>query len=356
MKSIKNINKSLIVYPEHKIYSVYKKIKKSGFRTLAVINEYGKLLGTISDGDIRRFLLRGGKINNKIKNVYNSKPKVYYDNSYNINNIKKQVIKYQYGIVPIIDKKRNIIKIFTWDDIFKNEIKKRNKPLDLDVVIMAGGEGTRLKPYTNILPNPLVPLKERPIIDYIISSFAQNGLKKFHITINYKSKIIKSFFQERNQNYKISLHEEKNPLGTVGAVRTFTKKLSNNFILTNCDTVFKMNFHNIYEFHKKNKFMLTMAVSAKDLNFPYGSCKIDENNNLVAMEEKPKLKLFANTGLYILNKDITRLIPKNRYFDITDLISACRKNKFKVGAFIIKNKEWLDVGHVKDFNKAIEEI
>ncbi len=356
MKKNKKINKLLVVKPNYKIYSVYKQIKKSGFRTLAVINQNEKLLGTISDGDIRSFLLRGGKTNSSIKNIFNKKPKVYFNNNYNLNNIRKQVIKYQYGIVPLIDKKRKLIKIFTWDDVFKNNLKKKNSPLNIDIVIMAGGEGTRLKPYTNVLPKPLVPLKERPVIDHIISSFAQNGLKRFHITINYKSKIIKSYFQERSQNYKINLHEEKNPLGTVGSVRSFEKNLSNNFILTNCDTVFKTDFRNIYDFHIKNKFMLTLVVSPEDFNFPYGSCKIDKNKNLISIEEKPKLKLFANTGLYILNKKIVKLIPKNRYYNITDLISSCKKNNFKVGTFEIKNKEWLDIGHIKDFNNALDEI
>ena len=352
MKKDKQINRSLIIFPDQKIFIAYQKIKQSGFRTLAVINKQKKLLGTISDGDLRRSLLKGKNINSDINNIYNKKPKFYFQNKYNINNIKKQIIKHQFGIIPITDKQKKLVDIFTWDDVFKNKIKKRRKKLNIDVIIMAGGEGTRLKPYTHILPKPLVPLKERPIIDHIINSFYQNGFKKFYVTINFKSKIIKSYFQEAKQKYKINFHEEKSPLGTVGAVKSI-KKLSKNFIITNCDTIFNIDLHHLIEFHRKYKFDLTMVVSQKNINFPYGSCEIDKNFNLIKMNEKPKFKLFANTGLYVLNQKISKLIPKNRYYDINHLILRAQKKNLKIGTFLINEKNWVDVGQISDLSKHL---
>ena len=174
---------------------------------------------------------------------------------------------------------------------------------------MAGCKGTRLKPYTEILPKPLLPINKKPAIRHILEKFDYHGPTKFFITVNYKAEVLKSYFHETQGSFKIEIINEDRPLGTAGSLYYLKNKIKDHFFLTNCDTIVNTNYFNILNFHLKNKNDITTVVAKKVFNLPYGVCNIEKKN--FQFVEKPKLKFKVNVGLYLLSKNILKLIKKN---------------------------------------------
>ena len=215
---------------------------------------------------------------------------------------------------------------------------------------MAGGKGTRLAPFTKVLPKPLLPINEKPVIEHIIEKFFDYGIANFYITVNYKSLLLKSFFTELKPNYSVKFLGEKKPLGTVGCLKNYRKYFKNSFFVCNCDVIVDVDYNDVYNFHQKRKNDITIVASTKKFEIPYGVCEINKKGNLKKIVEKPKQNLLANVGLYLLNPRILKLIPKNKYFHMTELIEVCRKKGFKVGVFPINDSDWLDAGQLSAFN------
>ena len=220
---------------------------------------------------------------------------------------------------------------------------------------MAGGEGTRLKPLTAILPKPLIPVNNKPMLEHIIENFNLFNFKKFNLIVNHQSELIKSYFNSLKKNYKILFTKEKKPLGTVGGISLIKKNVSENFILSNCDNLFKIDYQSLYKTHIKDRNKITIVVSKKHYEFPYGICKT-KSHKLISIEEKPKYNFTVNTGLYLIHKDIIKLIKKNRYLDMTDLIKRCLTKKIKIGIFTIETKDWTDLGQLSDLKKVFKDI
>ena len=236
------------------------------------------------------------------------------------------------------------------------KIQKRKKQKNkFDIVIMAGGLGTRMRPISNVLPKPLIPLKERPILDHIMSSFIQNGFKKFYLIINHHSRLIKSYFHSiKNQKSKIFFNEEKTPLGTAGGLKLLnkTKNIQKFFVVTNCDTIYNVDYDEIIKSHAKLSNSITVVVTKENHKIPYGVCKIN-NNKISSIQEKPKFTYYANTGLYVLNRKILKLIPKNKFFDMTELITIGIKHGFKVGAYKISLKKLDRLREMAKYEKVL---
>ena len=225
-------------------------LDRTGQNCLIVIDDNKRMLGTITDGDIRRYILLNKNLNHKIKNVFNNKPKYVNKIEPDFKNIKKLMLKFKIDLVPVVDKNFILLDYCTWEQVFKLKQKKKSFKRSPSVVIMAGGKGKRMKPFTNVLPKPLLPLGEKTIIEKIIDSFSSFGIKTYFLSINDKSQIIKSFFRELSGSYKVKFIEEKIPLGTVGSLKLATNKITNTFFLTNCDTLTKTNYIELMEFHK----------------------------------------------------------------------------------------------------------
>ena len=346
-------NKFLISKKNQTIKVAMEKIKKNGFRTLVVLDNKNKLLGTLSEGDIQRALLNKASIHSKIDKFFNKNPKKININQLRKIDLKKFFISGQYGIIPIV-KKDNVLKdIKTWSDVFSNNDTPEIK--HIDVIIMAGGEGTRLKPLTAILPKPLIPVNNKPMLELIIENFNLFNFKKFNLIVNHQSELIKSYFNSLKKNYKILFTKEKKPLGTVGGISLIKKNVSENFILSNCDNLFKIDYQSLYKTHIKDRNKITIVVSKKHYEFPYGICKT-KSHKLISVEEKPKYNFTVNTGLYLIHKDIIKLIKKNRYLDMTDLIKRCLTKKIKIGIFTIEPKDWTDLGQLSDLKKVFKDI
>ena len=260
-------------------------------------------------------------------------------------------IKKKLSIIPIIKKNNQFVKILTYENLIIKKQKKIKSNITFPIIIMAGGKGTRLKPFTNILPKPLMPIHDKTVIEKIISNFKEQGFKKFVITINYKSEILKAYFNELKLNVKIKIVEEKKPLGTVGILSSL-KKLNHNFILTNCDNIYNFEYSKILKSHLKNENDLTICTTQKKLKVPYGVCEI-KNSNITNIIEKPKYKFNINTGMYVINKKILKLIKKNKKLDMDEFLFILFKNKKKIGSFQIKDNQWSYIGQWNELKKTI---
>ena len=206
------------------------------------------------------------------------------------------------------------------------------------------------------MPKPLIPVKDKTVIEKIIENFTKFGAKKFIISINYKSKIIKSFFDELQPNYKYKFIEEKKPLGTAGSLFFLKSKIKKDYFLTNCDTLNNFNYGDVYDFHKKNKNHITVVVSTKKFIVPYGSCKITKSGLLDSIKEKPSQHLLINTGMYVVDNQIFNLIGKNKFINFTDLIVLAKKKNKKVGVYPISDESWLDLGQWDEYEKTLKKL
>ena len=221
---------------------------------------------------------------------------------------------------------------------------------------MGGGKGTRLDPFTRILPKPLIPMGNDPIIKIIMDEFGKYGMSDFYITLNNKGKMIKAYFHDHNLPYKINFIEEQKPLGTAGALKLIKPKLKETFFVSNCDIIIKSDYNDIIKFHKERKNSLTLVGSMQHYTIPYGVCEIENGGDLISIREKPQYDFLTNTGMYVLELDVLNLIPGDTYFDMTDLIKAIQGKGQKVGVFPVSKESWIDVGQWAEYKNAIQKI
>ncbi|MBT6935989.1 MAG: NTP transferase domain-containing protein [Candidatus Marinimicrobia bacterium] len=348
--------KDITVKPDITIRQAMKKIGKSGKRCLVIVDEKNTLLGTLSDGDLRKAILNGSKMNDSIQNIYQSKPTVFVEGKYELDEARTLFKKERFDLIPIVDEQGELIDILLWGKILNNSEKDQKEKLNVPVVIMAGGKGTRMEPFTKVLPKPLVPIHDKPIIEHIIERFIVIGCSDFHLTVNYKGKILKAYFEELQPQYNVSFVDETEPLGTAGSLRFLDGKFENPFFVTNCDIIIKADYTSLYEFHQKGKYDITLVASAKEYIIPYGTCELNGDGNLSHINEKPKYDFLINTGLYVLNPDVLRLIPKDKFYHITHLIEDANNNGKKVGVFPIDDDDWIDIGQWAEYKQAIDKF
>ena len=349
--------KNMIIPPNLSIREAMKVLSKSAEKCLVVANHDNILLGTITDGDIRKAILNGIAISESIKSVYNSCPTVVLKDKYNIKEIKKIFLNKKFSLLPLVNNDNKIIDVLLWEKIFSDDINFSKKQLgNVPVIIMAGGKGTRLEPFTKILPKPLIPIHEKPVIQHIIEKFSDYGIKNYYLTINYKGHILKAFFEEIQSDNNFEFFEEKSPLGTAGSMYHFRNKFTKPFFVTNCDILINDDYYKIYDYHKKNNFSLTLVASAKEFTIPYGTCEINEHGHLSHINEKPQYDFLVNTGLYVLNPNVLNMIPKDKFFHITDLIKKLKEDGEKVGIFPIDDDDWSDIGQWNEYKKAIDKL
>ena len=221
---------------------------------------------------------------------------------------------------------------------------------------MGAGMGTRMEPFTNVLPKPLIPINDKTVIEKIIESFVGVGINDFLISINFKGKILKAFFEELDPSYSIDFIEEKTPLGTGGSLHKLKGKMKSTFMVTNCDVIIEVDHQDLIDFHKKNKFDLTLVASTKEIVIPYGACELNKEGNLEKILEKPKLDYLINTGLYVIEPSVLELIPRNKSFDMTDLIESLKIKGKDIGVFPIDDNAWVDIGQWDEYKHAIERL
>ena len=279
------------------VVNALKKINDNGSRCLIVLDNSKKFLGVLSDGDLRKKISRGYKLSEKVKNIYNKKPLYFFEKKFSLQKIENIFYEKKLDLIPILKKNKTIKKIFFLNDfIEEDKLPKKNL---LSALIMAGGKGTRLDPFTRVLPKPLIPIKGKPIIEIIIEKFFVSSVKDIYVSLNYKSKVIKSYLNANKHLNKIRYIDEDKPLGTAGCLKFFQNFGKKDLIITNCDILLNFNIENVYKSHLKNKNDLTIVISPNKIKSPYGSVKIDhESMKVKSMEEKPEFEMLTNIGFY----------------------------------------------------------
>ncbi len=333
-----------------------KKMDETHTKILFVVDHENKLMGTVSDGDLRRWILSEGKLDESIDKVSNKNP-VYFNEGYSVERIKETMLEKKIQCIPVVNHTGEIKELLFWDSIFQGEIIEREKKeLNAHIVVMAGGMGTRLEPFTQILPKPLIPIGDKTIIEIIMDKFLNYQVKHFYISIGHKSKIIRSYFEDLDVDYKYDFLYEDKPLGTIGSVSMIANDISKPVIVTNCDIVIDADYSELLKFHNDNKYDLTLVGSLMHYKIPYGICEIGHGGKLVELREKPEYSMLVSTGMYVLSKYAVSRIPVNEHFHITHLMELLRNEGREVGVFPISEKSWFDTGEWKEYHSALNKM
>lgn len=302
--------------------------------------EKNKLIASLTDGDLRRFLLNCGQLTDLAVKAANRTPR-YASNSLEAASMYHRK---HYVAIPIINNKKEIIDIFIGRKVYGKMLVDLNIP----VVINAGGKGTRLEPYTKILPKPLIPVGEYPIIEHIMQEFKEYGCNHFHMIVNYKKEIMKAYFAENDKEYNITWYDEKKPLGTGGGLCYLKGKLNDTFFFTNCDNLLLTNYESILNFHRVNKNTITMVCAYKNIQIPYGVIEMGLNGSIESMREKPEFSFLTNTGIYIVEPEILNDIKENVAIGFPDIIDQQIAKGRKVSIYPVSDYDWLDMGQMTE--------
>lgn len=338
-----------IVADDISILEAMNKIDKNA-RGIIYVCDGMKLKGTLTDGDIRRYILKKGDLSVSVNEIANHNPKyILYediaaaDNYMKVNNITS---------VPVINKNHNIVSIKFPND---KQIYK-NTNLNIPVVIMAGGKGTRLYPYTKILPKPLLPIGDRTITELIMNNFETFGCTEFNIIVNYKKELIKAYFNDSERIKNIVFTDETEYFGTGGGLTLIAGKYDSTFFMTNCDILVNEDYGAMLDYHKSSGNIITLVCAMKNMTIPYGTIDIEDKGRIVKITEKPNLSYMINTGLYIIEPEFIELIPKDQFIHITDVIQDCIADGKKVGAYPVSENAWLDMGQFEELEKMKEKL
>lgn len=349
----KNIS-NIIINENETIKNSIKKLNSSGKKILIVVDTKGKLLGTLSDGDIRKSIIKVFNLDTKIKKLYQKNSYYLFENSFSISKVKKIFIEKDISLIPIVNKDKIIVDYVSIDTLINTKKENNIYGNKLVVVIMAGGVGSRLKPFTNFLPKALLPFNNKTIIDNIISNLENYSINNIRISINQNNKVVKAYLDDiyRKSNFTIKYIYEKKPLGTIGSIKLLKDKKIKDILVINCDIVSFFDLNAFISFHNKEKNDISFIVSQKKISNPYGICKKNKNNQFIRIIEKPVTNNLINVGIYLLNSKITKMIPNNQSYNVTDLINKAKEKNKKIGFFPISDDCWADVGqwnHYEEF-------
>ncbi|WP_234122901.1 nucleotidyltransferase family protein [Clostridium hydrogenum] len=343
--------KILFINRSQPIRKAIEKLDKTA-RKILIIVEDSKLLGVVTDGDIRRWIIKNGDLSAAVENIMNIHPICL--NIEDIDKANEVMKKHQIEALPVVNEDNEVVDVIFWNDLFTNKINYKNTQ-DIPVIIMAGGKGTRLQPYTNIIPKALIPIGDIPIVERIINKFLEFNFKNFYLVVNDKKEIIKAYFNKK-LSYNISFLEEEKPLGTAGGLTLLNTSIYKTFLISNCDILVNANYSKILKYHKKNNNKITVVSALKNYVIPYGVLKLNEKGELEAIDEKPSYEFLVSAGMYVLEADILKYIPKNSYFDMVSLISLCLHKGEKVGVYPITSNSFLDMGEFKEMKNMIEKL
>ena len=331
------------------IVEAMKRIDANAKGIVYVIDEDERLFGSLTDGDIRRWIIKGGSLHEKISKVCFRDTKFLFESE--ADRAFSFMTMHKLHSVPLLNMERRIVDIIFEKGETDIDRGVSNILSNTPVVIMAGGKGTRLYPYTKILPKPLIPIGEIPILERILNAFNRYGASVFTIVVNYKKAMIKAYFAEQKLPYHIDFVDEEQPLGTAGGIRLIKNNFSSPIIVTNCDILIQTNYEKIIEYHKSSNNDMTIVTSLKNTVIPYGVISSVNAGQIVSMEEKPQISNFINTGMYILNPEFIDWIPENQVFHMTDLANKMINAKRRVGMYPISENSFLDMGEFEEMKK-----
>ncbi len=326
--------KSALMFEKANIYDAIKNLEYTGLQIILIINNKKEFVGTLTDGDIRSGILKGQSLNSSVKNLVNRSPKTAKSN-WSYEQALKLMNKFTLNHIPIINKKKIV-------GVFARNSNLTNQKINNFILVMAGGRGKRNMPLTKSIPKPLLKYKNKMLIDIILNKIKKEGFENVFISIGYlKDKIIKKLNENKKYDLRINNIVENKPLGTAGCLSKLKNKTSEPILITNCDIVTDLKYKKLINFHIKEKSDLTVVIKEYKTQNPFGSIKI-KNRKITEIEEKPINMSYINAGIYVINPTILKHIPKNKNYDMNELILRLIKFKKKIVPYPIVEK-WNDV-------------
>ncbi len=315
-------------------------------KQILFVHKDGKLQASLTDGDIRRWILKKGDLQLPVKYAANCQPQYLYEGQ---EDIAMHIMK-KHGIdaIPIVDKNLMLKKV-----IYINNSEQKYGVFEkkIPVVIMAGGLGTRLSPYTNILPKPLIPIGDYPITEHIMNRFCSYGCRQFYMIVNYKRNMIKAYFDELEKEYQVDFITEEQALGTGGGISLLKGKIHDTFILTNCDVLIEDDLTKAYRQHCDSENLITMICSLKNFTIPYGVVNIGSDGLIESLKEKPSMSFLANIGCYFVEPQVIEDLDYNKPIDFPAIIERYMEEGKRIGAYPIAEEAWLDMGQLDELEK-----
>ncbi len=327
-------------------------LNETAEKILFVVDDQTKLLGTVTDGDVRRGIIRGLEFEAEIENIMNRNfISIRYDSNDIMAKARQLMVEKKLESIPILDEDGKIADLIFWIDILGEKQKTGPRKRHTNpVVIMAGGKGTRMDPFTRILPKPLIPIGDKPVIELIMEKFNECGFSKFIYTLNYKKEYLKLYLKENRFQYDIEWVEEDDFLGTAGGLSLLKNKIAETFFLTNCDSLLSADFEDILKWHYEHKAAMTIVGCHNEVNIPFGVLQLS-NGRVDRILEKPVHHVIINTGVYVMEPDVLSLIPDEKHMNMNELIDTLAKEG-KIAVYPIYDG-WLDVGQWDEYIKNI---
>ena len=343
---------SRIISPAASLLDAMKQMDEAKVKMLLVFNAE-HFEGIITIGDIQRAIINNIALKEPVSRILN-KNKIYGYQSEGEDVIKDKMRRMRAEVMPILDEQGELVDVWFWQDLFKKAELAQREKINLPVVIMAGGKGTRLKPITNVIPKPLVPIGDKTILETILDQFEEIGCTKFYMSVNYKADMMKYYLGQLEHKYDIEFFQETKPLGTIGSVSLLKGKITTPFFVSNCDSINEQDYRDVYDYHVSNSNDLTIVTMVKSFKIPYGVIETGEDGLMTAMSEKPELTYQVNTGVYILNPSCIEEIPEGEFFHITHLMEKIKARGGRVGCFPVSEHAWKDMGEWPEYLKMID--
>ncbi len=339
----------LLIEKDAIIKEAVEQLEKVRCKVVYVVDN-SKLIASISDGDVRRYALGDGDTGVTVKHIANFCPTFLL--RYDRNKIDELFQATEVYSIPIVNYNGEVVEV-----VFRNGRRiRKNFELNCPVVMMAGGKGTRLYPYTKILPKALIPIGEIPISERIFNNFVDYGCRHFYMIVNHKKKMIQSYFEGLDKSYEIEYVEEETYLGTGGGLYLLRDRIEEDFFLVNCDIIIDADYSEIFNYHKKNHNYITIVAAKYKHVVPYGVLSLDEGGNCVELTEKPENNYLINTGMYIVQSHLISTMPQNELISFPEIIERCKAEGKRIGAYVIEESAYMDMGQLEELDRMKDKL
>jgi dTDP-glucose pyrophosphorylase len=348
-----NISKieNQIVSADLTLIAALKKMDEVKTKRLFVFND-DKFDCILTMGDIQRAIIKNVALSQPIAEILD-RGKIYAKEGDSRESIKDVMFRENIDCMPILNNVGEIVEVLFWADVFQKSADDAREKIDLPVVIMAGGKGTRLKPITNVIPKPLVPVGDKTILEVIMDQFEGIGCHKFYMSVNYKADMMKYYLSQLDHKYDIEFFMEDKPLGTIGSVSLLKGKITTPFFVSNCDSINEQDYRDVWDYHVQNHNDMTIVTMVKSFKIPYGVIETGEDGLMLNLKEKPEHTYMVNSGVYILNPELIDEIPEGELFHITHLMEKVKARGGRVGCFPVSEDSWHDMGEWPEYLKMI---
>lgn len=354
------MDRNLVIHPGETVKTALRRLNENARQILFVVDADQHLLGTLTDGDVRRIILKGVDLGQPLTGLFNGRPYILTEGTIDTTKCREIFLQQRIHCLPIVDAQGKLTDFLTWDQFFgadKHPVQRAmHRRLRVPVVIMAGGKGARLEPFTAVLPKPLVPVGDRTILEHIMGEFMAYGIKNFYLTLNYRGEMIRAYFDGLEKSYQIHYIREKEFLGTAGSLRLLPSAIPKTFFVSNCDIIVKADYAEVLAFHRKQRAALTVISSYQHHVVPYGVVEFCKGGLVLSIREKPEYTFPINTGVYVLDRRVLEFIPSQQVVQMPDLIQSLIEHGERVVTYPVNEKNYLDIGQWDEYRKTSQRM